>query len=1215
MNRTFFIRTLLLVFLISIYPLNAQDGGGGSFNYANELSQRAGIPQSPEAAAFGRYGDVAVNMYSGTPNIAVPIYTHKGREFDLSMGLTYDASGIRVNQLPTPVGLGWNFDVGGRISRVVNGLPDDYFSATSIANYKSWYDGIVRSNMMTYSDISYSFGDAFGGSKTYPSEQAAKNYIEFLDKLHKQEYDTQPDMFMVNAPGLSETFVFDLTSQTPYALNNPNTIIQVVSGNLTLTNAGGVTTFKVITDNGTQYFFDAVEQTETTKDNDTESHFQNSARVRFTSSWYLTKIISPLGKDTYEFEYIPYVDYRNTGISNVMTEKTTIITGPPEDNTSQYSRANTSTRFFDRKTINKIIHNDKVIVRVDATPQFDGGPDVAITSISTYADGDTNTGFGLLKNYQLEYSYFKTSTSVPINTTQELNLRLKLDRVIVKDDNLQEVYDYTFDYIDPFLMPSLSSLNQDYLGYYNGNVNNSSLIPGSSLNNNAGDNAYRGANFIFAKKGLLNKITYPTGGHTIFEYEQAQLRYPEVNEQTQTINKINLIHSPSSLPPYNANQCNMQNNSTAITANVTTQSFEIANGEDGTHFLEYSKSGTPNTTSLFSVPRQAVLIKKEDPTITYTWSDVFDSNCEILINPSFLIWEATNEIGIQNVSFSLGVGHYQVLIPVYDTGFSKMITIDGPDPIQVTTYVEEPKAGIRVKRIKDYIDATTLVKQKEYTYNHTVQISNPIFEYITSEKRHPDTDLSDPSPAPEDYQLLHVMAQPINGDIEHIVGKSVTEHIIDINDPSNSLSKSYSFNTPNSSQAVYGKGNYQLVVSGTGGYFSSSHYSKLPSFGSVKSESTTTSQSSSEFSSPRLHYQTFGLAVAPIGSNSVLYPTVAPNPNTNQGGWKIIMAPAKFVTTIGGPPTPVTPDECNGEENCRPELARLKLHKTNVYGYHGGEVSQTTTTVDGVITSTEYTYTEGDTRYPKTMITSATSSPTQKTVYTYPFEVLEVTSVDPNEEECYVIINGTIIYICDQSGNPNGTYTYPQLVNANMINQPVLIQQYDGIGSAEKLTSRVLTEYQGLLPQTIFTSKTVDEDFEPRMSFEQYENNNLIQARQEDGTPVSFIWGYNNRYVVAKISNIDYNSIPPTLITAIKNNSDNLNQSALLTSLETLQNDAALANSMMTYYTYIPNIGVTTMTNETGYRMQYFYDDLQRLERVEDQQGNVLSQNEYNYKN
>lgn len=1208
---------LLFIFLVAFSPyiLAQNNGGGGGFNYGNELAQRAGTPQSPEAAAFGRYGDVAVNMYSGTPNIQVPIYTHKGREFDLSMGLTYDASGIRVQQLPTPVGLGWNFDVGGRISRVVNGLADDYFSANSIASYKSWYDSAVRSGMLTYSDIEYSFGNATGGSKIYQTDIEAKNYLEFLDKIHKQEYDTQPDMYMVNAPGLNETFVFDLNTKTPYPLYNPNTKIEVLSGNLILTNAGGVTTFKVTTDNGTQYFFDAVEQTESTKDNDTESHYQNSARVHFTSSWYLTKIISPLGKDTYEFEYVPYTDYRNDGIINVMTEKTTIITGPPEDNTSQYSRANTSTRFFNRQVINKIVHNDKVIVEVDVTPQFDGGPDVAVTGITTFSDGTTTTGLNRMKHYQLDYSYFKTNSSVPINASQELNLRLKLDAVTIKDAYLQEVYDYTFEYINPFSIASLSSLGQDYLGYYNGANNNSSLIPSSPVNSQAGENAFRGVNFTFAKNGLLNKMTYPTGGHTIFDYEQATLRYPNGEFETHLIERINVTHSPSSLPSVDPNQCNLENaiSNVEITPNVATSSFEVGNGQDGIHYVTYTKSGTANNPFLSTLPKQAILIKKENPSMTYTWSDIFDSNCNILINPSSLIWEATHDTGTQNVSFSLDQGHYQVLIPIYDTGYSKTLIIEGPNPVYVVEYIEEAKAGIRIKTIKDYKDATTLVKQKEYTYNGSSQISNPIFEYITNEKRHPDPNLSDPTPAPEDYELLHVMAQPINGDIEYIVYNSVTESIVDISNPSNTLSKSYSFNTPNAAQGVYSKGNYQLQVPGTGGYFSSSHYSKLPSFGSVKRESTPATQKESQFENPRLHYQTFGLAVVPIGANSVLYPTVVPNPNSNQDGWKIIMAPAKFLTTIEGPPTPTFPDECNGEENCRPEIARLKLHKTNIYGYHGGEVLQTTTIVDQVTTSMSYTYTEGDMRYPKTMTTSTTSTPAQKTVYTYPFEVFEASSNDPNDE-CYTTLpDGTVINLCDQSNG--GNYVYSQLINTNMLNQPVIIQQYDGEGSNETQASTAITSYYShRQPQQILTAKAND-DLESRMTFEQYDNGNLVQARQENGTVISFIWGYNNRYVIAKISNITYDELPPNLVADIKTYSNSGNQSALLNSLQSLQNDSALVNSLMTYYTYIPNIGVTTMTDETGYRMQYFYDNFQRLERVEDQEGNILSENEYNYKN
>jgi len=106
-----------------------------NFNFDNELSQRASVPNAPEAGAFAQYGDVGVNMYTGTANVEVPIYVHKGRELDLPINLTYDGTGIKVNQLPTNVGLGWNLNVGGRISRMVNGLPDDYLPSSPSGGY------------------------------------------------------------------------------------------------------------------------------------------------------------------------------------------------------------------------------------------------------------------------------------------------------------------------------------------------------------------------------------------------------------------------------------------------------------------------------------------------------------------------------------------------------------------------------------------------------------------------------------------------------------------------------------------------------------------------------------------------------------------------------------------------------------------------------------------------------------------------------------------------------------------------------------------------------------------------------------------------------------------------------------------------------------------------------------------------------------------------
>ena len=82
---------------------------------------------SPNAASLGQYGEVPVSLYTGTVQINVPIYEidYMGHKIPISM--TYHGSGVRPVQHPGWVGLGWNLNAGGCISRIVNGLPDETY--------------------------------------------------------------------------------------------------------------------------------------------------------------------------------------------------------------------------------------------------------------------------------------------------------------------------------------------------------------------------------------------------------------------------------------------------------------------------------------------------------------------------------------------------------------------------------------------------------------------------------------------------------------------------------------------------------------------------------------------------------------------------------------------------------------------------------------------------------------------------------------------------------------------------------------------------------------------------------------------------------------------------------------------------------------------------------------------------------------------------------
>lgn len=83
------------------------------------------VPTSPQAEAFKRYGDVAVNPGTGVPDISIPLFEINHHGYRLPLVLRYS---------PSPVSPGYNYDVFGRgwalsvsscISRSIEGMPDE----------------------------------------------------------------------------------------------------------------------------------------------------------------------------------------------------------------------------------------------------------------------------------------------------------------------------------------------------------------------------------------------------------------------------------------------------------------------------------------------------------------------------------------------------------------------------------------------------------------------------------------------------------------------------------------------------------------------------------------------------------------------------------------------------------------------------------------------------------------------------------------------------------------------------------------------------------------------------------------------------------------------------------------------------------------------------------------------------------------------------------
>jgi len=138
------------------------------------------------------------------------------------------------------------------------------------------------------------------------------------------------------------------------------------------------------------------------------------------------------------------------------------------------------------------------------------------------------------------------------------------------------------------------------------------------------------------------------------------------------------------------------------------------------------------------------------------------------------------------------------------------------------------------------------------------------------------------------------------------------------------------------------------------------------------------------------------------------------------------------------------------------------------------------------------------------------------------------------------------------------------------------------------------------------------------------DNGNILEVSKPNGIKICYVWGYDKRYPIAKIENASYtdintNSTQLIAIYLAQQASDNdsyntdLWEDILRDKLTALRN--SFPNSMVTTYTYDPLIGVTSITDPRGNTIYYHYDDFNRLEHVKDSNGNMLSKNEYNYKN
>lgn len=451
-------------FMISIFGMN--------LNFAQVVDpSHSIIPPAPTAANLGKYGDIPVNLYTGIPEITIPIYTITGSKLSLPISISYHAGGNKVEEIASWIGLAWSLNAGGVVTRTVYGRPDEKTNG---------YQQIIG---------------------TVPSSPINEStYQSLLYDLATNTKDAQPDEFYFNVNGLSGKFVIDengLAHTIPYmdVLITPT----ISSGN--------ITQFSIVASDGTVYVFSAVESTtpETTCGGDgTDDYGQ------YNSSWFLTSITTPNGEDVITLAYTSYsysYDLNLSETENFPNAASGVCAGEPLSQTCQTSLS------ISGKRLNTITSANEIIEFEVAESDRDDLPgDYALSKILI-----KNASSTLIKAFEFGTSYFSTGTDPK-------EKRLKLESVTEEDDSENELPATEFTY-NTTALPARNSNEQDHWGFYNGATTNTTLLPEMQVNCIALSGANREPNETYMKAGILEKITYPTGGSTEFEYESNRYGY------------------------------------------------------------------------------------------------------------------------------------------------------------------------------------------------------------------------------------------------------------------------------------------------------------------------------------------------------------------------------------------------------------------------------------------------------------------------------------------------------------------------------------------------------------------------------------------------------------------------------------------------------------------------------------------------------------------
>ncbi|NHM05701.1 hypothetical protein G4D82_00565 [Flavobacterium sp. CYK-4] len=983
---------------------------------------------------------------------------------------------------------------------------------------------------------------------------------DMRDKFYAGVWDSQADKYTVSVYGISFSFKLDENYNPVYLSQHDNKVR--ITRNLSRPNI--IDSFVVTDSKGTEYTFSAKEYTVPQLN---EEFLENS----IDTAWLLTEVKFPnqqLVVISYNDEDIVSYDFHATGSVNLVGNN---YVAPNYQ--EYYSETHLKAKILDKISFSTgVVMFDYSLINGRLLYQ-------SITAKNYLAEQ--------IENYQFTYlGHRDLLTEIKKNNKPFYNF---------------EYYDQ--DSLPPFFNSiATKPLSQDRFGYYNGAPNTRAINVGITN----GAIADLNPNFNYTRKGALKKIIYPTRGYTEIEYEQNEIKTEnlfgseyyenvEMNPHEFRWKLTGQIGNPQTVPQY-------QHTARPFVfqyPTAATISHKIAAERTNTHItIKISKEGSdcnyhPYYPPQFVMPQplNGVLSNYNNyiPAIRNALAAYANGNPDDYLNyrTPFLCPTMALEYGPDDGAPGFNTitgdsGGRIVLVPgtyLFETEMEFSGTTEGSVELVArfqkdyhlppSQYANLKIGGIRVSKMISYDKSNSVAFEKEYSYNDDNSYSTGVLAL---------------SPFNESKRRVQTTN---NGQttLKTVIGYSTSFY--------NSLNPS--FGTP-----VYYATIYEKVINGSEYYktkrnfsapinLNQTMYPRVPLGDDITKEKMIEEHhfnaSNIVIKSTVNNYQQYRGLLTSDGNHFDV------NPNHPAS---FVVAPHKNVSINfdlhNYDLNPTDPAEIQAVK----DLYVIKPYKELDSEYR-------------IIETEETEFFSGNQKINKTFFDYLNPQ-----IHNQLSSQRNILSTGETAETKYFYAKDVESSNEPQVGN---------LISENIVGVPLKTIYY----KAGEQVSEAKTEYGmfpgalgntfNFLPQFVYTKKgnfLNGIDPERRIEYEYDQYGNLIRYISE-GKIVSIVWGYQHSLPVLKIEG-DI-TLPTSLTSSITQLSALADSQAnLLSFFNQLYIDLADANVMISAYTYKPLVGITSVTDAKGMTRFYDYDDMNRLKSIKDSQGNLLTEQHYNYR-